>query len=73
MLILSSKSSFFFLRYAAGLTLKQVVLESLTTAKSDDHEKEIFGKKVTIESFAVYWQPVRSSKGMYFLKANNIH
>ena len=51
-------------RYAAGVTLKK--LQVITTSADQDLEKEVFGKKVILESFAVYWQPVRSSKDILF-------
>ena len=51
-------------RYAAGVTLKK--LQVITTSADQDLEKEVFGKKVVLESFSVYWQPVRSSKDILF-------
>ena len=46
------------------MTLKK--LQVITTSADQDLEKEVFGKKVILESFAVYWQPVRSSKDILF-------
>ena len=46
--------SFLFHRFAAGLTLKKL---QLTTTADQRKDKEIFGKKVFLDSFAIYWKP----------------
>ena len=49
--------TYIFHRYATGVTLKKL---QITSASDTFKElgKEIFGKKVRIESFAVYWKPM---------------
>ena len=60
--------------FATGVTLSKLIL---TTTSSDQEEKgtlKIFDKKVTLDSFAIYWKPKATlySQDLHHINENNI-